>query len=731
MFYYAFMRSDSMKNKIKQWIQINGLEALTIVLLLSLFCVFFWNTHIERIWISLKSLYNSIIYYFRVIFLGKAELVAPPSSYDVMVQLSEGSIFNLLALDFKDFLTRFEMIGHLILTKSFWADYRVHLSDVMYTLSLLLTCTMTLVFCAFIHKKRRKYIPNDTYRDTRFLSFFKTIKRKVKKLYEPVKSFIVNHYSKSAIITCVVLLVAYLQVFPIVVDFISNYFFFTASFDFNVIWKGIVLSLADFLPSYFSFPFLIRLGVLYYIIDRIRLHRADEKLRKMADTNIEYLDSCGNQILINGAPRSGKNALATTLAVLYVQELLPQKLLGIMKDIERKFPFVNYSSLRNEIHLKKDVGVYKNQLDIFSDFFKKKEEFDRTNNLSIFYVNREKDLEEWDELTIESIDHALCDWTLAYFFYSMRSPLAVGNYNVMFNNPINSEPHYFNVAKTDPLQESRNEYLERIGTKVVNYDYMRLGEKFQTYDKNNNYVPDIGCYLITEVGKERGSSETVKKLDGSAKKVNLKNDKFRERLLIWSHISIVRFQTLFKVIADEQRNLGLNAEMRATFESTILIDRRKTKDGLALKSWSIEMLICKLILIKYDKYTLNRSEIKERQTFRNYIIKKIIKPINLYYLRRVNKYSYTQINAIASNGSTEGVSDDVEKKKLYIINKIAHSGRYETANMKKLFLNQMAVSRMSFDDQCTFQAPSPSPLEYRYMNSFAYHDLFGKKEEKE
>ena len=719
-----------MKNKLKQFFRANGVELLSIVLMISLFCAFFWSSHIERFWISLKALFQSICYYFRVIFLGQ-EVIAPFSSYDVMLQLKgEGSIFNLLALDFKGFLTRLEMIGHLILTRSYWKDYAIHMSGVMHSLSLVLSTLMVLLLGILIYKKSRKYIPNDKCHDTRFLRRYKSIKKWLNKHYERIKSFVMNHYSNKILITFVVLLIAYLQLITIAVDFIANYYFFMASFSFDVIWKGFVLMLADFLPAYFSFPLLVRLGFLYFLFDRWRIHRADEKLRKMADTNIEYLDSCGNQILINGAPRSGKNALATTLAVLYVQELLPQKLLGIMKDIERKFPFVNYSALRNEIRLKKDAGIYKNQLNIFSDFFKKTEEFDRTNSLSIFYVENEKDLQVWDELTVEGIDHALCDWTLAYFFYSMRSPLAVGNYNILFNDPLNPDPHYFNVAQTDALQESREEYLARMGTKVINYDYLRLGEKFQMYEKKNSYIPDIGCYFITEIGKERGSSDAVKKMDGTAKKVNQKNDKFRERLLIWSHISIVRFNTLFKVIADEQRNLGLNAEMRATFESTILIDRRKTKDGLALRSWSIEMMLCKWILNAYDRYSLRRSEIKERQTGRNYFIKRVIRPINRYYLRRTNKYSYTQINALASNGSTEGVSDDVEKKKLFIINKIAHSGRYETANMKKLFLNQMALSRMSFDDQCTFQSASPSPLEYRYMNSFAYHDLFANQEKK-
>lgn len=718
--------------RIGNYFKKNGVEILTIAIFLIVFSLLFFHSHIERLWLSIKAFFEVIVYSFKVVFLHQEEVPAPSTAYDILLEVKgEGSIFNLLSLDFQAFLERLKMVGHLLITKSFWKDFANVLANGLNGFVLFLDFLFLFALAALFFKLRRKYKPDDKAEDTRFLSAYKRVRNRILLFLRKGKDFVLKHYSKKMIITMIILIAAYMQLFTISIDFLANYYLFTADFDFNVIWKGIVLLLVDFLPAYFSIPFIFRIAFLYFLFDRLRLKAANARLRKYADIDIDYLDQSGNQILINGASRAGKNALATTLAVLYVQEWLPQHLLEIMQEVERKFPFVNYAELRSYIELKKDYGLLKNQLDIYVDFMERKEKYDVEKDPSIFFLDPNEKNAVWDELTIESIDHALCDWALAFFFYS-SSPLSVSNYGISFNSPSNPKEHYFNyvdVDEMDALQETRDDFQKRELNRVINYDFLRQGKRFQNYygDPTRFYVPDVGLYTITEIGKERGSSESVKKADGSSDKVNQKNDKFRERLQIWSHAATIRFQTLFKVIADEQRNLGLNAETRATFESIILIDRRKLKKSIALKGWIIESTICKWILNKYDEYALHRSELEQNQSLRNYLLKKIIKPINLYFLRRANKYSYTEIRVYASNGSVEGVSDDVEQKKLYILNKIAYSGRYETANLKKLFLNEMANSRLSFSDQRKFQTLAPSPSDYEAMNSFAYKDLFNKE----
>ncbi len=706
----------------KHWI-----EFLFIAIITTLF----FHSHIERLWAAIKSLFNSIIYSFKVTF-GSKDLPHPPSSFDWMIEVNgNGSFINLLNLNFDVFKKRLEIIGHLIITGDFWSYFASNISSKLLTLIMLFNCLIIVfLIMLIIRHQRDQYHPHSANEETRSLKRFKVFESKISSFFRCIVAWFRTHFSRYTIITLIILFAAYLQLFTIAIDFIANYYLFTTTFDFNIIWKGILLLLVDFLPVYLSIPFIIRLIAIYLIFDRLRLAKADARIRKFADIDIDYLENSGNQIMINGASRSGKGALGCTLAVLYAQELLPQKLLGIMQEVERKFPLVNYSMLRSFIQLKKAYGLFKNQLDIYNEFYERREKFDLSNDPSLFFMDPNSSIAEWDELSIESIDHALTDWALAYFFYSSAVPLSFSNYGIAFNDPINVDDHYFNVSHLDALQESPDDFIRRKMNMVINYDYLRQGKRFKSYgDPNTFYVPDIGLYTITEIGKERGSSESVKKADSSADKVNQKNDKFRERLQIWSHAATIRFQTLFKVIADEQRNLGLNAETRATFESIILIDRRKLKKGIALSSWNIEALLCKLLIIKFDEYSLRRSEIKQSQSLPNYLLKKIIKHINLYFYRRINKYSYSEIKVIATNGSTEDVQSDIEQKKLYIINKIAYSGRYETASLKKLFLNEMAKSRLSIEDLRQFTSLSPSPGDYDYMNSYSFNDLFNKKKE--
>ncbi len=698
------------------------IEPITIITLMITFTLLFFNSHIIRLGISIVSFLKSIYYSVISLFV---EIEVPTLSYDwVLNHVGEGSFVNLLNIDFDSFKAQLAIVGELFISGSFWTNFFNNISNKLILVVDLINLFMIIIVIYMILKMSRKYVPEDNNGDTKALIKLKKFESNVKEKLGKILSFLSTIYSKKIIITLLLLFVGYLQVFTIIFDLIANYYMFMATFNLNVIWQGILLHLVDFLPVYFSLPLIVRLITIYIVFDKIRLNSANQRMRRILNTNLEFLDSAGNQILINGASRTGKNALATTLSVAYVQEYLPIKLIEIMQEVERKFTFINYAELRDYIEEKKKNGSYKNQFDIYSDFYI---EEGSNEGLFINFLSEDSIVEVWDELSIEHVSHALSEYAVAYFMYIHQTPFAVGNYTIMYNDPVNPNEHYFNVSKVDCLNETIDDYLSRKSNVVINYDYLRLGKKYKDYSSANNYVPDIGLYTITEIGKERGSYESTKNVNYQDNDINQKNDRFRERVQIWSHISTIRFRTLFKVIADEQRNYGLSADMRATFENIILLDRRKIKKGLALKSWAIEEMLCLILINTYDSYSLERAEIKKHESVFSYLFKKLIKHVNLYYLKRINKYSFSAVQVYSSNGSVEVEDEEIEVKKLYIINKLAYSSRYETANLRKLFLNEMSKARLDFDELRTFNSLSPSPADYKYMNSFTYKDLFDKK----
>lgn len=711
-------------NLIAQFLKANWKQLLLLITLVVLFFIFCFDSHVTRFWLSLKSFGTSFKYYFQSIYLNADDITIPPSSLDNLIAENGGSILNLIPIDFSAFWKRMPVFLALIINPTFWSTWWTGVSLTLNKLILVMNFMIVAFMIILILKKNRKYIAEDTPEETKALKKFLSFKDKIMPKISLVKNTLNNFFRKWLKASILVLLLCYFNLPVLALDILSNYFYFLAGFDLNIIWQSLLLLALDFLPGYFSIPLAIRLVALYLIFDFIRIKNADTRLQNILDKDIAFLEETGNAILITGASGVGKNAMETCLTLIYGDIMLPNMLLGIMQEIERKFPFANYDAFSKLVDEKTSSKDFRTQDDIYNYFSRLNVMYKKTKDLSLYFYPNNEQFENWDELTIERFSGAITDWCLAYFFYNVKDPLSVSNYTIIFNSKENKDDHYFNVNKTDMLQETPEDYQDRQTNKIINFDFLRLGKKMDTYAVNQDYIPDIGIYSITEAGKERGDTETLKNAKRDANGANTKNDLFNERLKIWRHPSTIRFRTLFKLIMDDQQNIAVNSELRKCFENILTLDRNKMNVKSCLKSWWLESYICKIILSNYDKYSLHRKEIKLRQSLPNYILKKLVNHVNTYYMRRFNHYTYTECTVYNMNGSTAGVSEEVNNKTLFIINKIAYSGRYETASLKKLFLAQMRNARLSFEDLHSFEFKTPSNDEYKEMRSYFYNATF-------
>lgn len=700
--------------KFTTWLKSNYMQLIFLAVVLTMFSIFSTYTFI-RLGISFKAFGYSISYYFKS--FASDDVVAPPTSLDLLIEYHGGSIANLIPVDFRNFFNNFKVMMNLLINKDFFSTFGGDLGHFLKSFLLIATTLLIIaIIIVGIFFFNNRYHAGEEAEDSKPLKKYKHLESKAIKFFGKIKAFLIKFFKKWLLICLAILFALYMNLGSIAMDLISNYFYLLACFDFSIIGIGLTTLALDLLPQYFSFPLIIRLIAIYVIYDIVRKFQADKRMKKLVDANKDYLKSSGNTILISGASRVGKNSLATCLTLIYGQIILPEQLLDIMLGVERKFPGCNYNKLAAFIDDRVAKNEINNQNDIYRIFYHE--------DLSCFFDSKQ---EVWDELTVECITNAVCDWALAYFFYTAKSPLSVSNYAIAFNSKINPKPHYFNVDHLNMLKEKKKDFCKRQYNKVINFDYMRLGNKFEDYESDAKYVPDVGVYNITEAGKERGSTDSIKNSNRYSDSVNKRNDKFNERLKIWSHIATIRYTTLFKLILDEQENMDINVELRRCCECILILDRNRIKKGFALKGWDIENLICKSILQIYDKYNLKRKESHLIDTSSNYMLKKIISKIDLYFHRRINKYTYQKIKLFARNGSTESVNDEVTENTLYIINKIAYSGRYETTSLKRLFLRQMAGATMRFDKMRSFQYRTPTDDDYKYMRSFFYTEIFNYK----
>lgn len=713
--------------KLKTWFKNNYLQLIFLAVILAMFFIFCFDSHILRMGLSFKSFGLNMSYYVQTIFSTPEE---PISTLDMLIEHSGGSIFDLIDFDFQNFFNNFIIALKLIINPTFLKSYFRNVGDIISTISfainpLLLLCLMIFGICklAFRYKK------NDEAKETKSLKRFKKIKVFLhKNVFSKIKKFLSNFFSPTWFKNSLIFLIlVYFQIITSFIDLFSNYTYWCANpKNLMILGDMVILCLVNILPMYFKMPLIIRLLFIYWIFDKIRMNRAYKRLSKLSQANNEFMDDTGNIILISGASRTGKSAFLTQLTIQYEKMIFRPTLVDIMMSIERKFPKFNW----NKFAVVLDNVPNLETQDKISDFISKlmKELKSGHDRFKLFDEVAPPTYTKWDNLTIESIFNALNDYAICYVFYNFEDPVALGNYPISFNSSINEDPHYFNVDHFDIFKETSDDYLKRqkychAYSKINNFDYLKLGIKTNP-SSTNNYVPDLGAYSFTEMGKERGSTDTVKTASAKSKTGNRKNDKFNERLRIWSHISTIRYKTLFKVIMDEQDVKGINSDLRKTSETILTLDRKKKKRALALPCWSFEQTVCKWILQKYDNYNLKRHEIMLKSTLLNYFIKVFVGHVNDYYMRRINNFSYTEYMLYNVNGSLADVNESVGNCSLYLFDKIAYSGRYASTMLRRLFLGQMRKSNLSFNDLPNYSSLTPSISEFESQNSYFYKEYF-------
>ena len=725
-----------MKNLIKrtkEFLKNNWPRLIILAIVLTLFFFFCFNSHIKRLGISLLSLWNSLKYYWQAI-AGVEDLVPPPTSFDIILYLHKGNIAELFPVDLRNFFDNIEYFGRILISPDFFNLYLLDIGTYASYLSIIINIILSLFIIVLVINSTRKYKPDDEAEDTKALTKYKKLKKKLQPGFTKLKvayNYIFHSWLGVALLLT---LICYLQLFTIAIDLLASYFYLFAEFKLTIIPTMLLMILIDFIPQWLSIPIIFRLIFIYWIFDLIRMNQAYKELDKLTEETKDFLNDTGNIILITGASRTGKTAFVTELSLFYEKLCFRPTLLNLILSIERKFPKFNWNRLNCLIDVQTSL---KTQADINDFVFHIMQDAKSgKNTYGLFDEDLDKYI-KWDNLTMESIFNAINDYAILYYFYNLDNPMLISNYPIMSNSVINPDNHYFNVDHFNLFKESKNEYLRRVQARseetlslINNFDYLKLGIKTNV-NATDTYIPDLGSYAFTEMGKERGSTDDVKHASRNAKDSNIKNDKFNERLKIWSHIATIRYETLFKVIMDEQDAKGINVELRKTSETIITLDRHKKKRKFALKNWWIEQFLCKWILQKYDDYNCHRKEIKLNSSLPNYFIKEFVGHVNDYYIKRYNNFSYTEFELYNVNGSLSGVNTEVKNVSLRLFDKVAYSGRFASTVMRRLFLQQMRQSNMGITDLKHYSSLTPSIQEYQYQNSYMYTNYFKTFEKKE
>lgn len=707
-------------SRLKKYTKENWWQLLILFAILTFLC-FLFAKNIVRIFYSIIFFGESIGCYFRTVFLLQEEVHAT-LPLDYLIAQSGGSLTSILPFNWEAFVQRLSLMWPLLIS----ADFYSHLGSLIGNDLLNLLRVLTILVPVFlIYRMATSQIKVDEEsrdEDSKTLAFYKKkidpILYKCSCGLKKFFSYFKRGYTKWFLVFYFGLA---LNLFPVLLDTLSEYFYIISSLDFNSLWKYILTALIDLSPIILSLNligWILLIWAIKFIIEYLHCHKI---LKRCEELNDEFLaNETANIVCISGASGVKKTATLTdmTQTALMGENGIYKKLLSIMNDCAGTFPRFPWEELENEIQDKgliNEYRVYNYLKDLRNQFEKEKK-----NCLLFGYDYERFGLYKYDGLIQVHLFQYMYDYAVAYIYYTTPCALAMSNYSISISMGKYWKEGFFPIYSVDYFKEKLEDFEKRCYSKIMNFDFMRMGRKFDEYNKTD-FVPTVGIQSYTEFDKERDSFANLQKKRTTSSYVNQNNDEFVTTLKIYRHKAELHHVCLFKIFYDLQYLKDINPSVRNQTETMCLIDRYKVKKVSALKAYAPLRFVEEKFMKFWDDYKLKKKHETQNHLLRVYFGNWLYGVVSMHVKRMDNLATVYVLPLIVQNGATQ--EETKEEKVWYLSVKKAYSGRYETTYLKTLALAQMRDSTKSFGDLPAFTSLDVSTEEMKSMKSFFYKDI--------
>lgn len=714
-----------MKKLIKLFKNPKTYYFLTITIL----TIVFFHSNFPRFFVSLKAFFYHFIYFLSYDFL--VDKTPPLQALDYVI--NENLFQFFLPYEWDLFQERFLLSFKLLINKDVFNLFGAALGDIAYQLSRLIIFGSILFGAITIAFKSQSFDDKSTPIDSRSLIRFKKLINKLRPYYQSVINFFKNLYESNFIKWYSIILVAYLSnLAPLALDIASELLLICSGGHFDKIFPFIALLLMDLIRFFIVNPLVVVIPVTLYLIHKLRVYHALKVLNKHDENNKKFYESTGNIILFTGASGTGKTTMLVDAVLTLETSIRNDKLLKIIHRQEAKFPNFNWRQLESEIDRLSNNGEIKTRVDLINYVNELYKTFKSTGQL-LGYDTKNSKLIVWDELTADSIFNSIKNYATAYFFYRIEKPLSIAATGIYHDLGVSKDKHYFPLYNPNYFSETLDDYLKRIKENyatIIDYNFMRMGNKKTHLDekgkamKNDPYLYNIGVIAMPECDKERGSYADLRSMSESDEACNQVNDLFYIYQTIMRHNTELDHEILHKIIMDDQDLMKLNPELRQLVETVITLDRNQRKSYNALFLWWIDETLCEAIIKAYHFINDTRKQYKRNDTLFTYMIRNLVNKVEMYYMRRVNRFGYDKLGLYTTNSSLDDVSNESGKEVLYLSYKKLYSGRFDDVYLKSLFLSIEKNATISINDLARFESITPSVSDFAKQNSFLYDSYF-------
>lgn len=711
------------KKLVSYWIIMFVVILITIIFL----CLINYS-FVFRLYDSVISFFKSFYYYFVYIFRIEENPVAPNTYYDIAITNPYNYSFPLPTSN-SVFLSWFQGWFFILFNKDYFLSSTSFIYNLFSSLNIILMFAVSIVLLYFFGSSF--YFSEQNPEKVGYTNGYKRFNKFEDKFIVPVISYFKDFkvfLSKHQIIIklWILVLLFELNIISAILDVLSYYFIFSASFNFVYLWKLVYSTIYSLWPLFINIPLFIWIILIYVVFCYIRYKNAINFLSHKDYINRDFVSSLGVATFIKGAPGSGKTTLMTDF-VLSCEQNNRYAFLDIINKYKAIFKNFDFNKFFIWIKNLKKKGVVFNdtQLEYFINL-KKSIYIDclngKVSNLSVKNMLFQYDLSLFPEVIFDgskNIDvfEMMIIVGKAYWYYIIEVPLVFSNYPIRFDSFLNNKDYllptwcfpYFNVSGLD------FDLLSKI-CPIIDNNTMRFGKKLTS----DHVAPTLGCFTVvmTECDKERGNQFDkvgMKKEDDFA---NLVNDYYNLTLKLSRHFSTIDFRPFFRFFSDSQRVGSVNSDFIETNENIVTISSNREKH-LAIKCWFYEEIFLEFLIGVRRKFNINYDSTRNYTSCIYYLVNFILGFFELHYIRTMNKFLYEKCNLKVTDGNQENDRDVV----YFLLYKKIYSNRFATDVYKKWFEKEALESRTLFEDYPVFKTLYVDEAELNYENSFMVRNV--------
>lgn len=501
----------------------------------------------------------------------------------------------------------------------------------------------------------------------------------------------------------------------IVISLISFYFYFVVSFDLGSFYFQFYKLFIDLKV----FPKILLVILIVYLIFSFRKKIAISRLCHYENRNKGFLNSLGLVVLISGVTGKGKTLMMTDLA-LSQEVIFRDKCFEKLLDNDLKFKNFNWNIFETE--LKRAITYHQVYTLASCEIWIKKKQYRFENNVckqNIFNYDYETyGLFYDDGLKREYIFDVLLTYAKLYFVYIIESSLLISNYGIRVDNVLTSCGHFPLWNSDFFTKDTRTmEYYSR-HSHIIDFDMLRLGKRVVEKNPIADSV-EFGCFVITEIDKERGNQLTNQTIKADSDDANPKNDLTELCQKIQRHSATIDNYPFMRIFSDSQRAMSLGADSREIAEKIVYIrEIGETKNTLV--GFTFDEMIYEFFKRQLDKYYYRYRFARSDNTLLIYLLKNICGFfINRHY-RKINQYGYAIVSGQTEKSTMDGDYEDI---KWYRLNKKIYSNRYKSNCFKDYFYRKTLTSNVGLDDLREYSDIEPTMEEYKLQNSYFIEKL--------